>query len=283
MYKSIIPFLISLFGVLLTANAQFVEVGGFGGALSFNGDVNEGAILSNTNAAFGGFFRYNIHPHVAVSLNFLKGTLEAKDRSANREDVRVRNLSFRSDLMEFSLLPEINMLPFYPRKSQQVFAPYIGIGIGIIVFNPTTKYEGQWIDLQSIGTEGQGLEGYPAKYNLVELAIPMIFGIKYAIGGRLNIALEVGYRFTTTDYLDDVSTIYLSKNILANNGELAVALSNRTEEYTGVAADYLVGTRRGNSNNKDGYLTFGLRVSFSLYGKKAYKKKRFDYKINKWF
>lgn len=283
MYQSIIPFFISCFYFLSTTNAQFVEIGGFGGALSFNGDVNEGDILSNTNAVFGGFFRYNIHPHLGLSLGFMKGTLEAKDNSSKQEHIRTRNLNFKSDLMEFSLIPEFNILPFYPRKSEQAIIPYIGVGIGFILFNPMAKYEGEWIDLQGIGTEGQGLEGYPKKYSLVQLAVPMLFGLKYSVGGRLSIALEVGYRFTTTDYLDDVSTIYYSKRILMNNSELAVALSNRTEEYTGVSADYLVGTRRGNANNNDGYLTLGVRVSFSLYGKRAYKKKKLKYKINKWF
>lgn len=283
MRQFILPFLISYFCLIATTNAQFVEVGGFVGALSFNGDVNEEAIFSNTNAAFGGFFRYNIHPHLAVTLGFMKGTLEANDRSSAREDIRARNLSFKSDLMEFSLIPAFNILPFNPQKQGQVFAPYIGIGIGLILFNPMAKYEGQWVELQDVGTEGQGLEGYNKKYSLVQFAVPMLFGLKYAVGGRLNIALEIGYRFTTTDYLDDVSTVYHSKKVLKNSSELAVALSNRTEEYTGVSADYLTGTRRGNANNKDGYLLIGARISFSLYGKKAYKKKEIKYKINKWF
>ena len=167
MVKLIISILISCFYFLSTTNAQFVEVGGFGGALTFNGDVNEGDVLSNINAAFGGFFRYNVHPHFSVSLGFVKGTLEARDRSSKREKIRERNLSFKSDLMEFSLIPEFNIFPFFPRKSGQVFTPYVGIGLGIIVFNPRTKYEGQWVGLQRIGTEGQGLEGYPEKYSLV--------------------------------------------------------------------------------------------------------------------
>jgi hypothetical protein len=283
MFKLIISTFISCFCFFSTTNAQFVEIGGLGGLLSFNGDVNEGDVFSNTNAAFGGFFRYNIHPHFAVSLGFMKGTLEAKDRSSKQVNIRERNLSFKSDLMEFSLIPEFSILPFNPSKSGQVFAPYIGIGVGLIVFNPMAKYEGEWVELRELGTEGQGLEGYDKKYNLVQFAVPMLFGLKYSIGGRLNIALEVGYRFTTTDYLDDVSTIYPSKKILVNTSELAVALSNRTEEYTGISANHLVGTRRGNANNKDGYLTLGVRVSFSLYGKKTYKKKKLDYKFNKWF
>lgn len=275
----LLPFLC----ITSTIQAQFIEIGGFGGVFSFNGDVNKGNVFTNTNATFGGFFRYNIHPHFAVSFGFLKGTLEAKDRSSEWLHIRERNLSFKSDLLEFSLIPEINILPFYPKKSVQVFAPYLGIGIALIHFNPTTKYNGQWVELQKIGTEGQGLSGYSKPYDLLQFVIPLLFGLKYSIGGRLNIAIEIGYRFTFTDYLDDVSTVFVSPRELSKNGDLAVALSNRTEEYTGVTANNLVGTRRGNSNNNDGYLALGVRVSFSLYGKKVYKKKEIIYKINKWF
>lgn len=266
-----------------SSKAQFLEVGGFGGVLSFNGDVNEGNMIANTNASFGGFARYNIHPHFSITLGFLKGTLEAKDRSSEFPHIRERNLSFKSDLMEFSLIPEFNILPFYPRKSGQTFSPYVGVGIAIIRFNPLTKYNGQWVELQQVGTEGQGLEGYNERYHLTQAVVPLLFGLKYSIGGRLNIAVEVGYRFTFTDYLDDVSTLFVAPQNLAQNGAMAVALSNRTEEYTGIPANDLTGTRRGNSNNNDGYLVLGIRVSFALYGKKAYQQKKINYKVNKWF
>lgn len=277
---------ISIFLLLFyctTAPAQFLEIGGFGGVVSFSGDVNEGDILSNTNAAFGGWVNYNISPRFGLGISFLKGTLEAKDRASQLPHIKERNLNFQSDLLEFALLPTVNIFPFYPRKKNQIFTVYIGIGFGVIVFNPTTKYNSETIELQKIGTEGQGLPGHPAPYQLVELVIPFIGGIKYSIGGLFNISLEVGYRLTTTDYLDDVSTIYVAPNQLISNGALAVALSNRTEEYTGIPASGFIGTRRGNSNNTDAYLVMGLRLSFNLYTKKNKKEQKIEHPVNKWF
>lgn len=271
---------------MMPLHAQFFEIGGFGGGLGFNGDVNEGAILSNFSAGFGGFVRYNIRPHWGISLGFIKGSLEARDRSSTFLHIRERNLSFRSNLMEFALIPQFNLLPFNPQKKGQVFVPYLGIGIAIITFNPMTKYQGIWHDLQPLGTEGQGLDGYPKKYALTAVALPLLFGIKYTIGGRLNIAIEVGYTLSFTDYLDDVSTVFVSPKELAQQGDLTVALANRTEEYTGVPANYLIGKRRGNVNNNDGYLALGLRISFNLYAKKTYKskgKKSITPIWNKWF
>ncbi|MDC0230852.1 DUF6089 family protein, partial [Aureispira] len=195
-----------------------------------------------------------------------------------------RNFNFKSELMEFSLMTEFNILPFNPRIQSQVFTPFIGFGASIIQFNPTTNYNNQWIQLQPIGTEGQGLEGYPDPYKLVQVAIPVVFGLKYSIGEQINIGLEVGYRFTFTDYLDDVSTIYISPHILSQNSDLAVVLSNRTEEYTGFPANELIGNRRGNSNNFDAYIVWGFQLSFNLFTKKKpIELESTPYKMNKWF
>jgi hypothetical protein len=35
--------------------------------------------------------------------------------------------------------------------------------------------------------------------------IPYGIGIKYNIGGKFSLAADMGYRYTFTDYLDDVS------------------------------------------------------------------------------
>ena len=33
------------------------------------------------------------------------------------------------------------------------------VGVGGFYFNPKAKYEGKWVSLQPLGTEGQGLNG----------------------------------------------------------------------------------------------------------------------------
>ena len=62
-----------------------------------------------------------------------------------------------------------------------------------------------------LGTEGQGDSAYPDRkpYNTMGFCIPFGVGVKYAINDRMNIGLEITHRFTTTDYLDDVSKTYV--------------------------------------------------------------------------
>jgi hypothetical protein len=264
-------------------SAQFFELGGFGGVASFNGDVNTNNIIANTDAAFGAFLRYTPHPNVAFRLNFVKGNLIANDRQSDHSNIKERNFNFKSDLYEFSFLTEWNILPIYPWNNQQVFSPYIGLGVAVFMFNPMTKYQGEWLALQPLGTEGQGLNGYEQPYALRQLALPLTAGIKYVIGQRFCIGLEFGYRFTFTDYIDDVSGVYLSPTILQTNGTLAVALANRTEEYTGLPADDKIGSRRGNSNTNDAYIIWGLSLSVNIGTQKPKaRNKKQEYQLNRW-
>ena len=61
------------------------------------------------------------------------------------------------------------------------------------------------MDLQPLGTEGEGFYKGEKKYNLTQLAIPIGGGFKYAISNNVRIGIEVGFRKLFTDYLDDVS------------------------------------------------------------------------------
>merc|ERR1712046_153468 len=60
---------------------------------------------------------------------------------------------------------------------------------------------------------GQGMPGDTmfapgTTYGPVAVCIPMGIGLKKAFNGNGGIKLEFGFRFTNTDYLDDVSGTY---------------------------------------------------------------------------
>jgi hypothetical protein len=146
-----------------------------------------------------------------------------------------RNLHFRNDLKEFALMGIYKLIPdsrSYDRRPQ--ISPYVFAGIAAVAHNPVARVpdlEGeQWVKLQPLGTEGQGSPGYKKPYSLVQLAIPLGFGVRYKINRRFDVSAEVGFRFTSTDYLDDVSGNYPDPNVL--NDDLARAMSNRSTEPT---------------------------------------------------
>lgn len=264
--------------------AQYLEWGVFGGTANYYGDLSpDKALLTRSKPAFGAFIRHNWAPTWSTSLRITKATLEGNDADAHDEHQRERNLSFRSPLWSFSVHQIASLGGYHPHQ-QRYFVPYVSLGLSLIHFNPKTVYQGEWIDLQPLGTEGQGLAAYPERkpYKLWELALPLGFGLRYAFNEHVNFNFNIHYYLAFTDYLDDVSTTYVPARDLTENGELAVALSNRTAEYTGLVADRLNGQRRGNENSIDRFLLTSLSFSYNIYKQTPYPEQR-NYKMWKWF
>ena len=167
----------------------------------------------------------------------------------------------------------MNLLPFNRFIEQgdirhYNFTPFIYGGLNVFHFNPKTYYNGQWIALQPLSTEGQNTSiNADPNYRLTQLALPFGFGFKYQVTPELTIAYEMGARKTFTDYLDDVSGNYTDLSVLASEkGSLAAELSYRGDEIFGkeLTSSYL-GEQRGNSSNKDWYLINSLSISYKLY------------------
>jgi opacity protein-like surface antigen len=239
--------------------AQYKEVGLIAGTANYQGDLSPASVrmsLSRTHASFGAFGRYNMNNYMSVKLGITYGTISGDDADSNRD----RNLNFKSDLLDVSVTGEFNILGYQPYALERVFSPYIFAGVGFVHFNPRTQYEGEWVELQPLGTEGQGSSAeYGSKYGLTQVVIPFGGGLKYAINDSWNLGIEMGFRKTFTDYLDDVSDRYVDEDLLlANNGEIAVALANRSGE------PIPAGRQRGNPDNKDWYIFTGLSVSYNF-------------------
>lgn len=261
--KKIFFFVAFILTMPLISKAQ-LEGGIQLGAANYLGDLapeSVGSSLGETNLAAGVFARYNFGKWVSAKASFNYARLSADDKSAQR----TRNLHFRSNIYELGLTAEFNIFGYQPYNLRRVFSPYIFVGVAGFKFNPKAEYNGKWVALQPLGTEGQGMTGRPAKYNLFQVSIPVGLGAKYAINDLWNIGLEFGIRKTFTDYLDDVSSTYVDFVELANtNGELAAELSWRGDELTPPSTPPAAGVIRGNANNKDWYIISVFTVSYNF-------------------
>lgn len=261
LYILMLSFPISLFAQL--------EAGVQVGVSNYMGDVAPSGLWTNLgemNFSAGAFARYNMGKWVSVKGGFNYAKISAADsHGAPNESRRERNLSFRSNIFEFGLTGEFNIMGYQPYNLERVFSPYIFAGVAVYKFNPQTDYEGSWIDLQPLGTEGQGMDGEPAPYKTLGLSIPFGGGLKYAINDKWNLGLEIGFRKTFTDYLDDVSSDYTDLAALAAaNGELAAELSWRGDELNPDAIPPNAGAGRGDDSNLDWYLISGITVSYNF-------------------
>ena len=153
----------------LNLNAQKYEVGLLLGISTYQGDIAPSTRrmdLNDIHPSLGVFGRYNINRYFTMRANISYGKISASDAQAEDEGRKRRNLSFESNIFEFGLTGELNIFGYQPEGLQKRFSPYLFGGIAVFHFNPETTYEGQIVELQPLGTEGQGIDGFGEKYKL---------------------------------------------------------------------------------------------------------------------
>ena len=176
---------------------------------------------------------------------------------------RVRNLSFRSNNFELSGLMVYGLHAKDQRLKISKLKPYLLAGIGITYFNPKAKLDGRWHPLPPLYTEG-------VKYQKFHVVVPLGFGLAVKVADQWQVGLEMSYRFSFTDYLDDVSTNYRDPNSFSD--PVAAALADRRPEIGLDKAP--AGSPRGNSKTNDGYMLFGVKVFHELAGSGPLRRKR---------
>lgn len=252
----------------IPGQSQFWELGVRGGISNYQGDLSPVAFtISETHLAGGAFLRMNFNEYFSLRANTFFGTISGDDQNFNDDRVYKRNLSFRSPIFEVSLLPEFYFTGI--NNCNKIVSPYIFAGIAMFNFSPEANYKGQWIELQPLGTEGQGTSEFPdrEKYELTQFSIPFGAGVKIATKSGFNIGLETSFRKTFTDYLDDVSRTYADPVVLATeNGTLSPVLSNRTGEVNEEPFQYDGDSRRGDPNDMDWYLSAEILLSYTIGG-----------------
>lgn len=267
MRKLVVSVVLSAFA--LVAHGQSTAIGLWGGVSNYMGDLSDDAInVSETHAAVGGLLKLSPNPFVTFRFGLSALTISGDD--ANRPDddpLRVRNLSFKSQIVEMAAIAEINLIG-YDVEMGDVFSPYIFGGVAGIYHNPRALYEGAWYNLVEFRTEGQGTSAFPDRdpYSRYQVVFPFGAGFKFGLGSGLTLGIEASMRYTLTDYLDDVSQTYVDPNVLIlEEGDLAYRLSNRSGEYLGgLPIDYTNDDPRGNPDNNDWFVSAGVSLTYTL-------------------
>ena len=92
-------------------------------------------------------------------------------------------------------------------------------------------------------------------FNILILVFFLGLGYKINVYDFITININLSWRFTFTDYIDDVSTVYVNKNLLS---ELGAELADLSE--IGLSP----GTQRGNPNNNDKFGFLGVTIIYSI-------------------
>lgn len=269
--------------------------------------------ISFTNPGFGISFFHRFGPRYALQAQYMYGTLKGSDsESADPKDIKnggyryERNASFRNRIHELSLVAYFDLFKNEATYISRVkWTPYAYLGIAGFYHNPQAQapakdllgnalpQAGQWVDLQPLGTEGQnatlkaGDVNFGIKpYSLLQVAIPFGIGARFRLNEVMDLWGDIGFRYTFTDYLDDVSANYVDLGVFKD--PLAQALSYRSNEVK--ASDLIPGTvpksyvgrdgntytiipgfgeeykdsNRGNKNQNDIYMVTSIRLTYIL-------------------
>ena len=182
------------------------------------------------------------------------GQIKANDENSSNAQFRARNLAFETNLNELSAIADFNFFGFGLNGNQRRLTPYVFAGIGVLLFDPSVKYNGTRYHLANFKTEGQD-----KPYTNKILTVPYGVGLKFQRDGGFSIFSEIGYRNPNTDYLDDVSGYYSTAPALVNTSNGIINLSDPSPNKAGIP-----GTQRGDFRKGDNYLfvTVGISITF---------------------
>ncbi len=236
------------------ANAQNWHVAGKFGLGSYKGDIKPSGGLKQSNIGWGIGARYDVSEHIIGRIFFNATKLKADDAISNNAAQQNRNLNFTAKLREVELGAQYQIFSL----NQKWWTPYVFAGVSVFGAKPyTTNAAGTKVYLQSLGTEGQGIAGFNKKYKTTNLAFVYGVGGEYALGEDVKVGIEAGFRYTGTDYIDDVSGAYANyTTLLTGNGAQSVAMA-----YRGAGTYPTAGTPRGSSTNKDKFYFIQLTVT----------------------
>lgn len=229
-------------------------IGGFGSSAYF-GDLCSGGdcFTPRPNVVLGIEYRLDESITIRSEINWVR--LSGSDNGGTWE---TRNLSFKSNNFEFSAAVLYDIFEYNKMyRRRHFFSPYVFLGVGITTNNPTAELNGQSYALRPLQTEGTSYSG-------MAFVVPYGAGAKIKVSPVLNLALEAGYRWAFTDYLDDVSGEY--GDFSGETGSTAQLLSDRRPEYINENPTeklYTTSTR-GNPDSKDGYFMFQIKGEYTL-------------------
>jgi hypothetical protein len=231
----------------------------------------------------GSFYAGFLYKNLAgLRFEYTRGRIAGADANGISPE---RNLSFRTPISEIAVIGEFHpcMLKYYDDRPR--FSPYVAAGIGRFSFNPQANLNGNWIDLHPLRTEGQGFPEVKAAYSktdythyrLQQTAVLAGIGAKFELNQLFSIRTEILYRYTSTDYLDDASQLYIDPAWFDNNlspyyASLAKQLYDREAERDPTKDYFPTGSiGRGNPKTNDAYFSWNVKIGINLGRQRMWK------------
>ena len=232
--------------------------------------------LAKTRWNGGAFVRYKWRPKLSLKLAFDYLRIEGDDKLSTNIGRKYRNFNFRNDMFDLGLTGEWF---FYENNDlgntyryRNGFRAYAFAGVGGFYSNPKSLYQGEWVKMQPVASEG-------VQYKKIGANIPMGLGFYFTFDKKHRIGFEMNYRTTFTDYLDDISGNYTStapvdaytQGLVLRTPELGTQAAS---DNTGAYYSHNWGQKRGDKTHNDAYMTMSVSYSYVIRGKSSFYRAR---------
>lgn len=207
------------------ASNYFGDIGGTVDENNWLGLKDIDLFSTRPNVNFGG--RYRINEEMNIRGNLVFAYLEGTDLKSRNES---RNYAFSSSVYEFSvvyeycIIPEnnpvnytLNSLMDGLRSNNANLNTYVFGGLGLNFFDVKAMKE---LDRS----------GDFKSDNSTALVVPIGAGIKYPVASGIHVSLEVGGRWTTTDFMDGYTSQYSTANDIYYFSMLNVVIKINTPQ-----------------------------------------------------
>lgn len=247
----------------------------FTGDLGGTPDIGTDYSLRDVNLKSTGFaawlgYRQRFHPLFATTTSLCLFGLKGDDALSENPIRNSRNLNFKSTTFEIQQRIECIFysverfgaryrLPgtHYVKNRNEQY--YFFSGIGLMRFNPKGYLNGEWYELHSLRTEGQGLKGGPEAYKKYTFTIPFGIGFRVGISRMWRLGLEATYVKTFSDYIDDVSGVYYDPSKYQSG--IAAHFSNPAVKNLDW---FRPGDQRGDPLHKDAYYHLNIILTRNI-------------------
>jgi hypothetical protein len=169
------------------------DIGIWGGASTYFGDMNEVAMFQPFSPNFGAFFRYNFNARVGLRAMFLTGTF------AEEGLIEGVPWTFNKGVQDLSFQIEVNYLKYILGLRNTPFSSYVTFGVGMAYF----PYKMDPVLINDFNPDH--IKGSTViEESEIATTIPFGIGFKYTLGRRLGIGIEYQMRKLLSDKLDNL-------------------------------------------------------------------------------
>ncbi len=267
---------------------QYNSVGFSLNAMNYFGDITPvtnftSLRLGATRVGAGVSLTRRFYPRLSGRFGLSYGRISGDDNLAadpndgNAKFRYNRNFTFRNDIVEASAVAIFDLIENrnnYLKRPD--FVPYVFAGVAGFYHNPkglvgegapTSLTEGEYVSLAELRTENQA-----SAYSKTQFSIPFGGGIRYRINRNFDASLEIGWRKTFFDYLDDVGGKFAGRNNLTGSdaqryfgNDITRSISNPEPGRDPFVGFTNQGEARGDVRNRtDWYIVTGVSLNYIL-------------------